>query len=395
MTIADIKPPLSSEELQELGMASRDQPDRIPFADPGSDLAPFREDILAATGQVLDGRQYILGPLVETFEREFAARLGVGGVVGVASGTDALALTLQALGVGQGDEVITVSHTAGAMVAAIRITGASPVLIDIEPATYCMDPAKLALAYGPRTKAIVPVHLYGHPADMAPIMEFGRRRNIPVVEDCAQAQEATIDSRLVGSIGAASSFSFFPTKILGAIGDAGAAATSIAAVEERLRLLRTYGWEKPQFATISGGRSSRLDPLQAAILSLGLRRLGDQVERRRAIAAEYGSAFAGLPLQLPVEKPGCRHVYHLYVVRSDRRDQLRAHLDRDGIGTGIHYPYPVHVQPGLAQGARIPEPLTETETIAREIVTLPLFPSLSQDQQARVIASVRAFFGRR
>jgi dTDP-4-amino-4,6-dideoxygalactose transaminase len=130
-------------------------------------------------------------------------------------------------------------------------------------------------------------------------------------------------------------------------------------------------------------------------LSLGLRRLGDQVERRRAIAAEYGSAFAGLPLQLPVEKPGCRHVYHLYVVRSDRRDQLRAHLDRDGIGTGIHYPYPVHVQPGLAQGARIPEPLTETETIAREIVTLPLFPSLSQDQQARVIASVRAFFGRR
>jgi dTDP-4-amino-4,6-dideoxygalactose transaminase len=174
-------------------MASSDQPDRIPFADPGSDLAPFREDILAAVGRVLDARQYILGPLVETFEREFAARLGVGGVVGVASGTDALALTLQALNVGAGDEVITVSHTAGATVAAIRITGATPVLIDVEPVTYCMDPAKLALAYGPRTKAIVPVHLYGHPADMAPIIEFGRRHGIAVVEDCAQAQEATID----------------------------------------------------------------------------------------------------------------------------------------------------------------------------------------------------------
>jgi dTDP-4-amino-4,6-dideoxygalactose transaminase len=376
-------------------MASSDQPDRIPFADPGSDLAPFREDVLAAVGRVLDARQYILGPLVETFEREFAARLGVGGVVGVASGTDALALTLQALNVGAGDEVITVSHTAGATVAAIRMTGAIPVLIDVEPATYCMDPAKLELAYSPRTKAIVPVHLYGHPADMTPIIEFSRRHGIAVVEDCAQAQEATIEGRLVGSIGAASCFSFFPTKNLGAIGDAGAAATSIAAVEERLRLLRTYGWEKPQFATIAGGRSSRLDSLQAAILSLGLRHLTDQVERRRAIAAEYGSAFAGLPLRLPVEKPGCRHVYHLYVVRSDRRDQLRAHLDRDGVGTGIHYPYPVHVQPGLAQGARIPEPLTVTETVAREIVTLPLHPSLAQDQQARVIASVQAFFGRR
>jgi dTDP-4-amino-4,6-dideoxygalactose transaminase len=376
-------------------MASGDQPDRVPFADPGSDLAPFREEILATTRQVLDGRQYILGPLVETFERQFAAHLGVGGVVGVGSGTDALALTLQALDVGAGDEVITVSHTAGATVAAIRMTGATPVLIDIEPATYCMDPAKLALAHGPRTKAIVPVHLYGHPADMAPIIEFGRRHGIAVVEDCAQAQEATIDGRLVGSSGTASCFSFFPTKILGAIGDAGAAATSIAAVDERLRLLRTYGWEKPQFATVAGGRSSRLDSLQAAILSLGLEHLADQVQRRRAIAVEYRSAFAGLPLRLPIERPGCRHVYHLYVVRSDRRDQLRAHLDRDGIGTGIHYPYPAHVQPGLAQGARIPEPLTVTEMVAREIVTLPLFPSLSQDQQERVIVSVQSFFGQR
>lgn len=374
-------------------MARDNEPDRIPFADPGSDIAPFREEVLATIGQVLDRRQYILGPLVETFEREFSARLGVGGVVGVASGTDALALTLQALGVGQGDEVITVSHTAGATVAAIRMTGATAVLIDIEPDTYCMDPAKLELAHSPRTKAIVAVHLYGHPADMAPIMAFGRRHAIPIVEDCAQAQEATIAGKAVGSIGAAGCFSFFPTKILGAIGDGGAVATSSGAVEERLRLLRTYGWAKPQFATIPGGRSSRLDSLQAAILSLGLRHLTHQVERRRAIAAEYAGAFAGLPLHLPVEKADCRHVYHLYVVRTDRRDQLRAHLDRDGISTGIHYPYPVHEQPGLMEGTRIVEPLIVTDAVAREIVTLPLFPSLSQDQQARVIDSIRSYFG--
>jgi dTDP-4-amino-4,6-dideoxygalactose transaminase len=376
-------------------MADSNQSDRIPFADPGSDLAPFREEILAAVGSVLDRRQYILGPLVEAFEREFAARLGVVGVVGVGSGTDALALTLQALGVGQGDEVISVSHTAGATVAAIRMTGATAVLIDIEADTYCMDPAKLDLAHSPRTKAIVPVHLYGHPADMEPIVAFGRRHGIAIVEDCAQAQEATIGGKLVGSIGTAGCFSFFPTKILGAIGDGGAAATSIAAVEERIRLLRTYGWEKPQFATIPGGRSSRLDSLQASILSLGLRHLTDQVERRRAIAAQYNRALAGLPLRLPVERADCRHVYHLYVVRTDRRDELRAHLADDGIDTGIHYPYPVHVQAGLAEGARIPEPLTITEAIARDILTLPLFPSLSHDQQARVIASIRSYFGTR
>jgi dTDP-4-amino-4,6-dideoxygalactose transaminase len=376
-------------------MASDNQPDRIPFADPGSDLAPFRREILAAVGGVLDRGQYILGPLVERFEREFAARLGVAGAVGVGSGTDALALTLQALGVGQGDEVITVSHTAGATVAAVRMTGATAVLIDIEPETYCMDPAKLELARSPRTKAIVAVHLYGHPADMTPIMAFGHRHGIAVVEDCAQAQEATIGGKPVGSIGTAGCFSFFPTKILGAIGDGGAVTTSIAAVEERIRLLRTYGWAKPQFAAIPGGRSSRLDALQAAILSLGLRHLTDQVERRRAIAVQYNRALADLPLRLPIERPDCRHVYHLYVVRTDRRNELRAHLAGHGIDTGIHYPYPVHVQPGFADGARIPEPLTVTEAVAGDIITLPLFPSLSQGRQARVIASIRSHFGTR
>jgi dTDP-4-amino-4,6-dideoxygalactose transaminase len=303
-------------------------------------------------------------------------------------------LALQALDVREQDEVITVSHTAGATVAAIRMIGATPVLVDIEPESYCLDPAKLERARSSRTKAIIAVHLYGHPADMDRIVEFGRQHGIFVVEDCAQAQEATFRGRAVGSIGEVGCFSFYPTKILGAIGDAGAVATKNIALADRLRLLRTYGWEKPQFAIVPGGRSSRLDALQAAILSLRLRHLADQVERRRAIAFEYGEAFADLPLRLPLESVGCRHVYHLYVVRSDRRDEIRAHLDRNGISTGLHYPYPVHAQPGFSEGARIPAPLTVTETVAREILTLPLFPSLSEDQLARVITSVRSFFGK-
>jgi dTDP-4-amino-4,6-dideoxygalactose transaminase len=268
------------------------------------------------------------------------------------------------------------------------------VLVDIEPQTYCLDPAQLERAVGPRTKAIVAVHLYGHPADMGRIAEFGRRLAIPVVEDCAQAQEATFQGQPVGSIGAAGCFSFYPTKILGAIGDAGAVTTKDPAIAERIRSLRTYGWSEPQFAKTPGGRSSRLDVVQAAILSLRLRHVAGEVERRRAIAFKYNQALADLPLRLPLENAGCRHVYHLYVIRSEERDTIRAHLDRDGIGTGVHYPYPVHAQPGLAEGARIPAPLTVTETVAREVLTLPLFPSLSEDQQARVIASLRSYFGK-
>jgi dTDP-4-amino-4,6-dideoxygalactose transaminase len=375
-------------------MAKNVQSDRVPFADPGADIAPIREEILAAVAQGLDGGEYILGHFVTNFERELASRLGVAAALGVASGTDALALALQALDVKAGDEVITVSHTAGATVAAIRMIGAIPVLVDIEPQTYCLDPAQLERAIGPRTKAIIAVHLYGHPADMGRIAEFGRRHAIPVVEDCAQAQEATFHDQPVGSIGAVGCFSFYPTKILGAIGDAGAVTTQNSAIAERVRLLRTYGWSEPQFATMPGGRSSRLDALQAAILSLRLRHVADQVERRRAIAFEYGKGLADLPLRLPLESTGCRHVYHLYVIRSDQRDKIKAHLERQGVSTGLHYPYPVHTQPGLAEGARIPAPLTITETVAREVLTLPLFPSLSEDQQARVITGLRSYFGK-
>jgi dTDP-4-amino-4,6-dideoxygalactose transaminase len=379
--------------LKNSAVAQRAYANRVPVADPGADLGPLRDQIMAAVGGVLDRGEYILGHFVDEFERELAASLGVGAAVGVASGTDAVALALQALGIGVGDEVVTVSHTAGATVAAIRMTGATPVLVDVDPQTYCLDPEQLEPACGARTTAIVAVHLYGHPADMDRIVAFARSRKIAVVEDCAQAQGATFRGRPVGSIGDIGSFSFYPTKNLGAVGDAGAVATSNTGLAERVRLLRTYGWTKPQFAAVPGGRSSRLDPLQAAILSIKLRHLTTQVERRRAIAHRYREAFTGLPLQLPVECAGCRHAYHLYVVRTDRRDAIRDHLARQDVMTGQHYPYPAHVQPGLAEGARIPAPLSVTETIAAEILTLPLYPSLTDDQQARVIAGVRSYFG--
>jgi dTDP-4-amino-4,6-dideoxygalactose transaminase len=381
-------------ELEGSGMAEGVRTDRVPVANPGADVAPIREEILSAIAQVVDRGEYILGPFVADFEQELATRLGVMAAVGVGSGTDALALALQALDIREQDEVITVSHTAGATVAAVRMIGAIPVLIDIEPDSYCLDPAKLERARSPRTKAIIAVHLYGHPADMDRIVEFGRRHCIAIVEDCAQAQEATFRGQPVGSIGEVGCFSFYPTKILGAIGDAGAITIRDTAITERLRRLRTYGWTEPQFATVPGGRSSRLDALQAAILSLRLRHVAAAVERRRAIASEYGKALADLPLRLPRESAGCRHVYNLYVIRTDQREKIKAHLERDGIRTGLHYPYPVHAQPGLAAGARIPAPLTVTETVAREILTLPLFPSLSEDQQARVITSLRSYFGK-
>lgn len=365
----------------------------IRLSDPRADLADSRDDILAAIAKVVDSGQYILGPQVDEFERRMASQLGAAGTVGVASGTDALVLGLLALGVTPGDEVITVSHTAGPTVAAIRMTGAVPVLIDIDLENFCLDPAALEAAIGPRTKAILPVHLYGHPADLDGIGAVAARHGIPVLEDCAQAQGATFAGRQVGAIGAVGCFSFYPTKNLGALGDGGLVSAANAGHVERLRQLRTYGWTKPQYAELPFGRCSRLDELQAAILNVKLAKLDAAIEKRREIAHRYDTAFSGLPLVLPAERLGCRHVYHLYVVRSDRRDALARHLEKSGIGTGLHYPYPVHMQPGLVEGARIPQPLAVSDAAAGEILTLPLYPSMPEDSQSRVIDAVRGFFG--
>jgi dTDP-4-amino-4,6-dideoxygalactose transaminase len=365
----------------------------IRLSDPRADLADSRDDILAAIAQVVDSGQYILGPQVDAFERRIAGELGAAGAVGVASGTDALALGLLGLGVNPGDEVITVSHTAGPTVAAIRMIGAVPVLVDVEAETYCLDPAVLEAAIGPRTKAILPVHLYGHPADLDGIGAIAARAGIPVMEDCAQAHGATYAGRQVGAIGAVGCFSFYPTKNLGALGDGGLVCAVDPAHVERLRRLRTYGWTRPQYAELPFGRCSRLDELQAAVLNVKLAKLNDAIVKRRAIAHRYDAAFAGLPLVLPTERTDCRHVFHLYVMRCDRRDALAQHLKKCGIGTGLHYPHPVHAQPGLMDGVRISQPLRVTEAIAGEILTLPLYPSMPEDSQGRVIDAVRGFFG--
>jgi dTDP-4-amino-4,6-dideoxygalactose transaminase len=364
----------------------------IGIANPAADLAPLRKQLLAAIARVIETGTYILGPEVEAFEKQLAARLGVGGAVGVGSGTEALVLALLAAGVEPGDEVITVSHTAGATVAAVQMIGAIPVLVDIEDETYCLDPNSLEGAMGPRTRAIISVHLYGHPANLEKICAIGKLHDIPVIEDCAQAQEASISGRPVGSIGEFGCFSFYPTKNLGAIGDGGLVVAKCPKHVELLRQLRTYGWTKPQFSEVPRGRCTRLDELQAAILRVRLRRLTAEINRRRAIARNYNKAFRKLPVRTPKELAGYRHVYHLYVIRCSVREALARHLKKAGIMTGRHYPYPVHRQPGLAKSARVPKRLIVTEAVSKEILSLPLYPSMSKKQQQKVIDAVQGFF---
>jgi dTDP-4-amino-4,6-dideoxygalactose transaminase len=366
----------------------------VPLADPRGDMADLRDKILQAVTTTIDSGSYILGSEVAAFERAIAARLGTPGAVGVGSGTDALALALLAVGVKPCDEVITVSHTAGATAAAIRMVGAVPVLVDIESDTFSLDAGAIEAAIGPRTRAILPVHLYGHPADLKAIGAVAGRHGVSIVEDCAQAQDAAIDDRPVGTFGNIGCFSFYPTKTLGALGDGGLIASTKGELVDRARLLRVYGWRRPQFSEIPGGRCSRLDELQASILRVKLDRLTKDVESRRAMASRYNEELAGLPIILPTEQPGCRHVYHLYVIRCDRRDELAQHLERVGVATGIHYEYPVHMQPGLAEGCRIAGSLQTTEAVVRDILSLPIYPSLTKQSQDRVIAGVRAFFGR-
>lgn len=362
----------------------------VPLADPGAEALAQREALVAAMTRVLDSGHFILGPEVTRFEQAMAATIAVRDVIGVASGTDALVLAILALGIGAGDEVIAPSHTAGPSIAAIRMTGATPVLVECDPATYCLDAHAVAAALGPKTRAVIAVHLYGHPADMDALRAAAP--GIALIEDCAQAQGASLNGRAVGSLGDIACFSFYPTKNLGALGDGGAVATSDPALAERVRRLRTYGWVKPQFAELEYGRCSRLDELQAAILSVKLDALPAAIARRHAIADRYHAGLNDLPLTLPVERPDAVHAYHLYVLRSDRRDALEAHLKAAGVSTGRHYPFPTHKQPGLAAQARIPASLTGTENLYGQILSLPMFTTMSDDQTDDVIAVVRGFF---
>jgi dTDP-4-amino-4,6-dideoxygalactose transaminase len=366
-------------------------PASIPQTDPRANYLAHKVEIDAAMAAVLDGGQYILGREVEMFEREFAAYLGVADVAGVASGTDALHLALRASGVGAGDAVATVSHTAVATIAAIELAGATPVLVDIDPATFTIDCNSLAdLLRGPRgarVKVIIPVHLYGHPADMPAVSEIAQRHGVRVIEDCAQSHGAAIGGRKTGAWGDIAAFSFYPTKNLAALGDGGAIATNDPALAGKARRLREYGWRE-RYVSESPGMNSRLDELQAAILRVKLRYLDGENARRRELAAVYCVALAGSGLNLPQCGAGALHVYHQYVVRSPRRDALRTMLREQGIHTLVHYPVPVHLQPAyrdrLAHGS-----LAATEAAANEVLSLPMYPELSL-AQVKTVGSVCA-----
>ncbi len=360
----------------------------IPPADPRAGVMARRAEIEAAIGRVLDDGHYILGPEVDAFEREFAAWLGVAHVVGVNSGTDALVLALRACGVGPGDEVITVGHTAVATVAAIEMAGAAPVLVDIDPTTFTLDSERVEGALSPRTRALLPVHLYGHPAPMKALRDLATRHGLKLIEDCAQAHGATMDGRRAGTFGDVAAFSFYPTKNLGAIGDGGAIATADPEIAAVARRLREYGWRERYVSEVPG-TNSRLDELQAAILRVKLRHLDEDNARRVALARIFDADLSEADVTLPTTREGCGHVYHQYVIRHPGRDALRAELRAHGVGTLIHYPVPVHLQPAYRGRLRIPGPLARTEEAAATVLSLPMYPELGSERAHRVTAVVR------
>jgi dTDP-4-amino-4,6-dideoxygalactose transaminase len=366
----------------------------IPWASPLAQYRARQAPIQSAINRVLDSGTYILGAEVEAFENAFADYCGGGHGVGVASGTDALILALKALGIGQGDEVITVSHTAVATIAAILAVGATPVLVDIDEIYLTLDPAALNRAVTPHSKAVIAVHLYGQAIDLDPILSFARERKLALIEDCAQACGGRYRGRRLGSIGDIGCFSFYPTKNLGAIGDGGIVLTRELRIAERVRRLRQYGWDDGR-QTREPGLNSRLDPLQAAILRAKLPHLNEDNARRGAIARRYERGLHGLPIKTPKERAEAQHAHHLYVIGCRRRDALMAHLAEHQVGSAIHYPIPVHRQPGYAERVVLPaKGLPKTERVCQQILSLPIYPELSDADVERVIATVRGFFAR-
>jgi dTDP-4-amino-4,6-dideoxygalactose transaminase len=361
----------------------------VPFNDLARETARYREELQDVIDRVLKAGRYVMGEELDGFEKAFASYCGTRFAVGVASGTDAITIALQAAGVGPDDEVITAANTCVPTIVGIEGAGARPVLVDCEENTYTLDPALIEEAISRRTRAIVPVHLYGQCADLDPILALAERRGIKVIEDCAQAHGAEYAGRRAGSFGIAGAFSFYPTKNLGALGDAGAVVTNDPDVAERARLLRNYG-ERQRFEHVLRGRNSRLDSLQAALLKAKLRHLDGWNARRRELAERYTSALDGSPASAPLEADRRRHVYHLYVIRVQQRDRVRKALADLGIETAIHYPTPVQRQPAYADLMPADRSLAASERLAGEILSLPLYTGLSDDESSRVASAVAA-----
>lgn len=357
-------------------------------ANPKAQYLTYKDEIDAAMMRVLERGRYVLGEEVRLFEEEFAAFCGVSHGIGVGSGTEAIHLALRCCDIGPGDEVISVSHTAVATVAAIEMCGARAVLVDIEPAGFTLDPARLEAAVTSRTRAIVAVHIYGQPADMPAVRSVARKHGLRVIEDCAQAHGAALDGKRVGAFGDLACFSFYPTKNLGALGDGGMVVTNDAPLAEKARLLREYGWASRYVSAIAGW-NTRLDELQAAVLRVKLRYLEQDNEKRRHLAERYRYRLKDAAVTLPTERAGTYHVYHLFVIRSMQRDLLKERMDTAGIGCLIHYPVPVHLQPAyLGRGSG---PLGETERAAGQILSLPMYPELHEEELEHVAARILEF----
>lgn len=362
---------------------------KIPLLDLKSQYATIRHEVMRAVGEVLESQVCILGPRVEELETKVAALSECRYAVGMSSGTDALLAALMALGIGPGDEVITTPFTFFATAGSVARVGALPVFVDIEPRTFNIDPARIEAAITPKTRAIIPVHLFGQMCDMDPIMEVAARHNIPVIEDAAQAISATYKGRKAGSIGAIGCFSFFPSKNLGGAGDGGMCVTSDPALHERLLLMRSHGSKPKYYHKVVGG-NFRLDPLQAAVLLVKLPHLDTWSAARRRNASLYGHALAGTPVVTPYIRPDCVSIFNQYSVRVPHRDAVRQALTDANIGSEIYYPVPMHLQECFAASHRAVGSLAESEKAAEQVLALPIYPELTPEQIAHVADTVKS-----
>jgi len=361
----------------------------IPQSSPKASYVTSKQQIDVAVLRVLESGWYLHGEEVKAFETEFATWSELAQIVGVGNGTDALQLALAVLNIGQGDEVIAPTHTATATIAAIELVGATPVLVDIDPQTYTIDVNGIEKAITQRTRAIIPVHLYGHPADMDPILSVAERHNLKVVEDCAQAHGARYQNQRVGTLGDVAAFSFYPTKNLGALGDGGAVGSNNLEYIQRARAVAQYGWHR-RYISDEAGMNTRLDEIQAAVLRCKLQRLNVDTQRRIEIANRYSKALQN-KVCVPYVREKCEHVFHLYVVRHPDRERLCQHLSAMKIGTGIHYPLPNHLHPAYQGRLGNVGDFPVAEQITREVVSLPLYPELTNEQVDYVIETVLNF----
>jgi dTDP-4-amino-4,6-dideoxygalactose transaminase len=364
---------------------------KVPFLDLKAQGAAIRGEVDAAIGKVLDEAAFAGGPFVKAFEDEFARFCGSAHAIGVGNGTDALWAALIALGVGPGDEVITVPNTFIATAEAISFCGAQPVFVDVDEQTCTMDPSRFQQAITQRTKAVIPVHLFGQTADMNPIMAIAKKHGLVVIEDACQAHGALYQGRPAGSIGDAGCFSFYPGKNLGAYGEAGAVVTSNDDAAAKMRVFREHGQPKKYFHDMIGW-NCRMDGLQAAVLSVKLKHLPAWTEARRKHATQYNQLLEGIPgIVLPHEAGYAQHVYHIYAIRTERRDELMTALGDKGIATGIHYPVPLHLTGAYQHLGYTEGSFPVSERIARELVSLPMFPELNQEQIKYVVAGIKEF----